>query len=221
MKKLLSLMLTFTILFSVACFHTNAAEISQSADVVTGTQRIVVSDDELLEKTGVEKIILPEGYVPAVCIYYSRDEGEFILPDNLTVVFEDGYETSIPLEIQSYLGYYSNSGIGEAHLPNGEKVFVRFYFMCSPDDYTWSTYIKVKKDENVTIKTDFNNVIITEQPFSANLKHYFQSIDGYFYRLVMEGAPFWNDKVIYIYNISSFFNDIVTDTKMLILSVIG
>ena len=108
MKKALSLLMAFLMLFSSLCVGANAADaVPEQAygKVETQDGRIILTDDELKEKFGIEKILLPDGFEPVAYVYYNgMCDGE--LPEYLTFVFDDG--TSV--EIKEHNSLYSYNG---------------------------------------------------------------------------------------------------------------
>ena len=108
MKKALSLLMAFLMLFSTVCVGANAADDATEqteGKVETEDGRIVLTDDELKEKFGIEKILLPDGFEPVAYVYYNgMCDGE--LPEYLTFVFDDG--TSV--EIKGHNSLYSYNG---------------------------------------------------------------------------------------------------------------
>ena len=92
MKKALSLLMAFLMLFSSLCVGANAADAVPElteGKIETQDGRIVLTDDELKEKFGIEKILLPDGFEPVAYVYYDGEaDGE--LPEHLTLCFADG-----------------------------------------------------------------------------------------------------------------------------------
>ena len=101
-------MLVLIMLFSTVCVGANAADaVPEQAygKVETQDGRIILTDDELKEKFGIEKILLPDGFEPVAYVYYNgMCDGE--LPEYLTFVFDDG--TSV--EIKESNSLYSYNG---------------------------------------------------------------------------------------------------------------
>ncbi len=92
MKKALSLLMAFLMLFSSLCVGANAGDaVPEQAygKVETEDGRIVLTDDELKEKFGIEKILLPEGFEPVGYVYY---DGCYtgISPEYIIAVLNDG-----------------------------------------------------------------------------------------------------------------------------------
>lgn len=88
MKKMISVILALTILFSVACFHTNAIETMFAEESAADTDVFSISDDELRENFGIEQIVFPKSFEPVAYLSYAVSfTGE--QPDYLNFVFTD------------------------------------------------------------------------------------------------------------------------------------
>lgn len=106
MKKALSLLMAFLMLFSSLCVGANAGDaVPEQAEGKVETQdgRIFLTDDELKEKFGIEKILLSEEFEPIEYIYYNGSSG-CKFPEYLTVVFDDG--TTVEIKAKGRVYYY-------------------------------------------------------------------------------------------------------------------
>ena len=106
--------MAFLMLFSSLCVGANAVEAEQPAEEIQAqAERIVLTDDELKEKFGIEKILLPEGFDPVAYVYYNGIYYNESYPEYLTLVFTDG--TTITEEERKDI-------VG----PNGKEFYFRY-----------------------------------------------------------------------------------------------
>ena len=98
--------MAFLMLFSSLCVGANAGDaVPEQAygKVETQDGRIFLTDDELKEKFGIEKILLSEEFEPIEYIYYNGGSG-CKFPEYLTVVFDDG--TTVEIKAKGRVYYY-------------------------------------------------------------------------------------------------------------------
>ena len=157
MKKGVSLMLVLIMLFSSLCVGANAADaVPEQAygKVETQDGRIVLTDDELKEKFGIEKILLPDGFEPVAYVYYNgMCDGE--LPEYLTFVFDDG--TSVEIKESNSLYSY-----------NGDIRISAFGFLLkSGSGLQFDVYVSSECSKTFRIDCE-----IKKMSFADNLKKY-------------------------------------------------
>ena len=189
MKKALSLLMAFLMLFLSLCVGANAVGAEQSAnEIQTQADRIVLTDDELKEKFGIEQILLPEGFEPVVYVYYDQSSGK--RPEYITAVFADG--TTVDLtgdEVQfnnlniSWSCRYSND------LESRFAVFL----------YVSDTERRVTTEFDIDCKTE-------KQPFSENMKIYLQKVLMCILGLVAGQNPGYSDRA-YTDRVETVIND--------------
>ncbi len=98
--------MAFLMLFSTVCVGAYAADdVTEQTEgkVETEDGRIVLTDDELKEKFGIEKILLSEEFEPIEYIYYNGGSG-CIFPEYLTFVFDDG--TTVEIKAKGRVYHY-------------------------------------------------------------------------------------------------------------------
>ena len=191
MKKTLSLLMAFLMLFSSLCIGANAvdAELEQTDEKVeTEDGRIVLTDEELKEKFGIEQILLPEGFEPVVYVYYDQSSGKY--PEYITAVFADG--TTVDLtgdEVQ-----FNNLNISWSCLYSNDSESRFAVFL-----YVYDTERRVTTEFDIDCKTE-------KQPFSENLKIYSEKILMCFLGLIAGQNPGYSE---HIYFDGNFINDII------------
>ena len=157
MKKALSLLMAFLMLFSSLCVGANAGDaVPEQAEGKVETQdgRIILTDDELKEKFGIEKILLPDGFEPVAYVYYNgMCDGE--LPEYLTFVFDDG--TSVEIKESNSLYSY-----------NGDIRISAFGFLLkSGSGLQFDVYVSSECSKTFRIDCE-----IKKMSFADNLKKY-------------------------------------------------
>ncbi len=157
MKKALSLLMAFLMLFSTVCVGANAGDaVPEQAygKVETQDGRIFLTDDELKEKFGIEKILLPDGFEPVAYVYYNgMCDGE--LPEYLTFVFDDG--TSVEIKESNSLYSY-----------NGDIRISAFGFLLkSGSGLKFDVYVSSECSKTFRIDCE-----IKKMSFADNLKKY-------------------------------------------------
>ena len=150
-------MLVLIMLFSTVCVGANAADaVPEQAygKVETQDGRIFLTDDELKEKFGIEKILLPDGFEPVAYVYYNgMCDGE--LPEYLTFVFDDG--TSVEIKERNSLYSY-----------NGDIRISAFGFLLkSGSGLKFDVYVSSEYSNTFRIDCE-----IKKMSFADNLKKY-------------------------------------------------
>ncbi|MBR4765285.1 MAG: hypothetical protein IK085_00825 [Clostridia bacterium] len=189
MKKTLSLLMAFLMLFSSLCIGANAVEAEQQAEKTQAdTERIVLTDKELKEKFGIEQILLPEGFEPVAYVYYDQISAKHL--EYITLVFTDG--TTVDLtgdEVQ-----FNNLNISWSCLYSNDSESRFAVFL-----YVYDTERRVTTEFDIDCKTE-------KQPFSENLKIYSQKISMCILGLIAGQNPGYSER---IYFDGNFINDII------------
>ncbi len=188
MKKGVSLMLVLIMLFSSLCVGAYAVEAEQQAEKTQAdAEKIVLTDEELKEKFGIEQILLPEGFEPVVYVYYDQSSGKY--PEYITAVFADG--TTVDLtgdEVQ-----FNNLNISWSCLYSNDSESRFAVFL-----YVYDTERRVTTEFDIDCKTE-------KQPFSENLKIYSEKILMCILGLVAGQNPGYSER---FYFDGNFINDI-------------
>ena len=218
MKKALSLLMAFLMLFSSLCVGANAGDaVPEQAEGKVETQdgRIVLTDDELKEKFGIEKILLPDGFEPVAYVYYNgMCDGE--LPEYLTFVFDDG--TSVEIKESNSLYSY-----------NGDIRISAFGFLLkSGSGLKFDVYVSSECSKTFRIDCE-----IKKMSFADNLKKYIKLMvlynvsflsntdpHGVFTFPVVEvitGDPYI-DAILNIFNYlpHDFLKDVIDETSLFV-----
>ena len=104
MKKALSLLMAFLMLFSSLCVGANAVKEQAADETQANEERISFTGDKLKEKFGIEQILLPEGYEPVGYVHY---DGSYYFekpPEYITVVLNDGTTVEVKTGAETYAG---------------------------------------------------------------------------------------------------------------------
>lgn len=104
MKKALSLLMAFLMLFSTVCVGANAVKEQAADETQANEERISFTGDKLKEKFGIEQILLPEGYEPVGYVHY---DGSYYFekpPEYITVVLNDGTTVEVKTGAETYAG---------------------------------------------------------------------------------------------------------------------
>ena len=191
MKKALSLLMAFLMLFLSLCVGANAVGAEQSAnEIQTQADRIVLTDDELKEKFGIEQILLPEGFEPVAYVYYDQISGKY--PEYITFVFTDGTTLDVT---------------GNSVTENNIKIEVYYYYYNYFSNDKLIVTVYVADSENNGVAANFViDCKIEEQPFSENLKIYSQKTLMCFLGLAAGQNPGYSE---HIYFDGNFINDII------------
>ena len=195
MKKAIALLLALIMLFSTVCAGVNAvdAEPEQTdGKVETEEGRIILTDDELTEKFGIEKILLPEGFEPVAYVYYDGDvDGE--LPEYLTLCFSDGTDADVKNDF--------------GNLVNVNDLIIEVYFYYAYYHESLVTVITIKETNKTMFFIDYDCEYI-KQPFSENLKRHFENISECIAGLIKGENPGFSEYVNldgYYYSLEYWF----------------
>ena len=185
MKKALSLLMAFLMLFSSLCVGANAGDaVPEQAygKVETQDGRIFLTDDELKEKFGIEKILLSEEFEPIEYIYYNGGSG-CKFPEYLTVVFDDGTTVEIKAKGRVY-DYKGDIEITVTGYNFSSSVFYIYVYVIP--GYVNVFKIDCEKEE--------------EASFAENTKHLLDVISNYSLEFfsVFFGPRLDNDFIPYI-----------------------
>ena len=165
MKKAIALLLALIMLLSTVCAGVNAvdAELEQTDEKVeTEDGRIVLTDDELKEKFGIEKILLPEGFEPFAYVYYDGEaDGE--LPEHMTLCFADGTTADIKNDFENYVKV--------------NDLTIKNYCYYSLLGKKLSMVINIKETDTQVLYFYFDyDCEHKKQPFSENLKKHIKNV---------------------------------------------
>ena len=177
MKKAIALLLALIMLFSTVCAGVNAvdAEPEQTdGKVETEEGRIILTDDELTEKFGIEKILLPEGFDPVAYVYYNGVYYAEKEPEYLTLVFTDG--TTITEKEDKHIVRPDGK---EFYFYYNEYYPAEYYggsfYLYSSDAYLNIHFVEKSEQYDISVEYKYKKV-----SFLSNLKSYIKIVLLYY-----------------------------------------
>ncbi len=149
-------------LFSSICVGAYAVgEEQQTEETLTDAERIVLTDDELKEKFGIEQILLPEGFEPFAYVYYDGSYGFVEYPEYITAVFNNGTTVEVKTGAETYEG--------------GLKIKAYCHYMDG-----LNLYIFITKDSSCDSFVFLSDSKCESLSFSENYNRYKQNISYYY-----------------------------------------
>ena len=171
MKKALSLLMAFLMLFSTVCVGANAVEEQAANETQTDAERISFTNDKLKEKFGIEKILLPEGFEPVGHVHY---DGSYYFekpPENITVVLNDGTTVEVKTGAETYAGNLKIKAY--CHYDIDGRFNLRIHITEDANDNSFDFSLDYCKWKSLPFSEDFDR-------YKQNISEYYNGfIHGY------------------------------------------